>query len=73
MSIGESEIDAAAQTREDESEDTAKPGLEASRHAAGVKGKRKEGEENEKNETAAQDGVDWQWEVTDPRDRYELV
>ena len=60
MSIGQLEIDAEAQTRLDESEDTAEPGLEARRHATGSKGKGKEGPANEKNETTVEEGMDWQ-------------
>ena len=71
MSVGGSEAGADIDMKIDEDREEA--GMEASRYAPGAKGKEKEGEEGKGNESMAQEGLEWQWEVADSRDRAALV
>ena len=71
MSIGGSEAGADIDMKMDE--DREEVGMEASRHAPGAKGKEQEGEEVKGNESMAQEGLEWQWEVADSQDRTALV
>ena len=61
MSVGGSEAGADIDMKIDEDREEA--GMEASRYAPGAKGKEKEGEEGKGNESMAQEGLEWQWEV----------
>ena len=71
MSVGGSEAGADTDMKMDE--DREETGMEASKHAPGAKGKGKEGEEGKGNESMAQEGIEWQWEVADSRDIAALV
>ena len=71
MSVGGSEAGADTDMKMDEDRDETE--MEASKHALGAKGKEMEEEEGKGNGTMAQEGLEWQWEVADSRDRTAIV
>ena len=73
MSVGGSDGEADADIKLDGDGDREEPGMEASKHAPKEKGKGKEGEKGREDEDIEQEGLEWQWEVADSRDRTALV
>ena len=71
MSVGGSDVGADTDMKMDE--DRAEAGMEASKHAPETRGNEKQVDEGKGNEPMAQEGLEWQWEVADSRDRTALV